>query len=125
MFKFFLTVGKEEQAKRFKNRETDPLKQYKLSPVDKASLKRWDKYTVAKYSMLLASHTEKSPWTIVNSNNKKAARINVIKTILQKLEYPEKIKKSKLKISKDVIVSGDDEIVRLEKLITSMETKSK
>jgi len=120
MFKFFLTVGKEEQAKRFKKRETDPLKQYKLSPVDKASLERWDNYTVAKYSMLLASHTEISPWTIVNSDNKKAARINVIKTILQKFRYPDKIKKSKLKVSKDVIVSGDDEIAKLEKIITSM-----
>ena len=124
LFKFFLTVGKEEQAKRFKKRESDPLKQYKLSDVDKASLDRWDNYTVAKYSMLLASHTEISPWTIVNSDNKKAARINVIKTLLQNFRYPDKIKKSKLKVSKDIIVSGDDEISKLEKIITSMKGDS-
>lgn len=117
MFKFFLSVSKEEQKKRFKNRANDPLKQYKLSPVDKASLNHWDDYAKAKYSMLKASHTEKSPWIIVNSDSKKAARINVIKTILQKFKYPKKIEKSKLEVSSEVILSTDVEIIRLEKSI--------
>ncbi len=120
MFKFFLAVGKEEQRKRFKKRINDPLKQYKLSPVDKASLNHWDDYSKAKYSMLKASHTNKSPWIIVNSDSKKAARINVIKTILQKFKYPNKIQKSKLNVSSEVILSTDDEILRLEKIISLM-----
>ena len=61
LFKFYFSVSKKEQAKRFKKREIDPLKQYKLSPVDKESQRLWDKYTIAKFSMLMASNTELSP----------------------------------------------------------------
>ena len=82
LFKFYFSVSKKEQLRRFKKRETDPLKQYKLSPVDMESQKLWDKYTVAKYSMLMSSNTEVTPWSIVRSDDKKKARINCIKQIL-------------------------------------------
>ncbi len=88
LLKFYFSVSKKEQARRFKKREFDLLKQYKLSPVDKESQNLWDKYTVAKFSMLMASNTDMSPWTIIRSDNKKKARINCIKHILTQVKYP-------------------------------------
>ena len=116
IFKFYFSVSKAEQEKRFKARETDPLKQYKLSPVDKESQKLWDEYTLAKFMMLSATHTEQAPWTIVKSDNKKKARINCIKHILNFVDYPNKISKSKIKVDKDVIVFGRDEAISMEKM---------
>ncbi len=84
-FKFLNSIflfQKKEQSRRFKARETDPLKQYKLSPVDKESQRLWDEYTLAKFMMLSATHTEAAPWTIVKSDNKKRARVNCNKTYL-------------------------------------------
>jgi len=115
LLKFYFSVSKDEQARRFKKRETDPLKQYKLSPVDKLSQQLWDKYTIAKYSMLLSSHTTVAPWTIIRSNNKKVARINVIKQILKSVDYPNKASKSALKSDKNIVVGGEDEIIVMEK----------
>ena len=118
IFKFYFSVTKKEQAKRFKERETDPLKQYKLSPVDKESQKLWDEYTLAKFMMLSATHTEVAPWTIVKSNDKKKARINVFKHILNYVEYPDKIDAKEIVVDKDVIVFGRDEAIEMEKNFT-------
>ncbi len=96
-FKFYFSVSKEDQAKRFEERKTDPLKQFKLSPVDAKSQDLWDKYTEMKYSMLRASHTGNAPWVIIRSDNKKKARINTIKHILLNVDYPGKIKNILLK----------------------------
>ena len=115
LFKFYFSVSKDEQARRFKARETDPLKQYKLSPVDKESQRLWDEYSLAKFLMLSATHTEAAPWTIVKSDNKKRARINTIKHILNFVEYPDKIKKSDIVVDKDIIVYGRDEAISMEK----------
>jgi polyphosphate kinase 2 len=115
LMKFYFSVSMEEQARRFKKRETDPLKQYKLSPVDKESQALWDKYTIAKFSMLMASNTEVSPWTIIRSDNKKKARINCIKHILSHVQYPNKVDKSLIKVDKKVLVSGTEEITNMEK----------
>jgi len=114
LFKFYFSVSKNEQARRFKERKTDPLKQYKLSPVDAKSQELWDKYTIAKYSMLLASHTEHAPWVIIRSDNKKKARLNCIRHILTQVNYPKKIKLSKLKISEKILLSGNDEMKLME-----------
>ncbi|HGZ70342.1 MAG TPA: polyphosphate kinase 2 [Nitratifractor sp.] len=115
LFKFYFSVSKEEQAKRFKSRETDPLKQYKLSPVDKESQKLWDEYTLAKYMMLSATHTAEAPWTIIKSDNKKRARINCIKHILNFVEYPDKISDDEIKVDCDIVVYGRDEAIAIEK----------
>jgi len=120
LFKFYFSVSKNEQAKRFKKRKTDPLKQYKLSPVDAKSQEMWDKYTIAKYTMLLASHTDHAPWTIIRSDNKKKARINCIKHILDNIEYPDKIKSKHLKRDPEILIQGDVEIENME---TSMSLK--
>ena len=114
IYKFYFSVSKNEQAKRFDKRKTDPLKQYKLSPVDEKSQGMWDKYTIAKYSMLLASHTSYSPWTIIRSDNKKKARINSIKHILGKIKYPNKIKNKHLHIDTEILIHGDEEIKIME-----------
>jgi len=114
IFKFYFSVSKEEQAKRFHKRRNDPLKQYKLSPVDEKSQDLWDKYTIAKYSMLLASHTEHAPWIIVRSDDKKKARINCIKQILKKMEYPNKIKSKNLTVDSTITISASDEIKLME-----------
>ena len=115
IFKFYFSVSKKEQAKRFNSRKNDPLKQYKLSPVDKKSQKLWDEYTLAKFMMLSATHTESAPWTVVKSDNKKRARINTIKHILNYVEYPNKIKDKDIVVDKDVIVFGRDEAIFMEK----------
>ncbi len=115
LIKFYFSVSKEDQAKRFKEREFDPLKQHKLSPVDKESQKLWDQYTIAKFSMLMSSNTDVAPWTIVKSDNKKRARINCIKYILSKVEYTNKINKKYLKINEKVIVSGTEELTNMER----------
>ncbi len=114
LFKFYFSVSKKEQAKRFKSRETDPLKQYKLSPVDKESQKLWDKYTLAKFMMLSSTHTKEAPWTVVKSDNKKRARLNTIKHILNHVQYPNKIDDKFIKVDRDIIVYGSDEAIHME-----------
>ncbi len=115
IFKFYFSVSKDEQARRFKARETDPLKQYKLSPVDKESQKLWDKYTLAKYMMLSSTHTNHAPWTIVKSNDKKKARLNTIKHILNMVKYDGKIKDKEIEVDKKIIIYGRDESINMEK----------
>lgn len=113
LFKFYFSVSKAEQDKRFKERKTDPLKQFKLSPVDASSQELWDKYTEAKLSMLRASHTGTAPWIIIRSDNKKIARLNCIKHILSSVHYPT-TKQPDLKTSKKILSWGDEEIQRME-----------
>lgn len=121
LFKFYFSVSKKEQARRFKERKTDPLKQFKLSPVDAASQELWDKYTQAKYEMLRASHTGIAPWVIVRSDNKKKARLNCIKHILTSIDYPTK-NPPDLTTSKKIMVWGAEEINLLE---TTLSKKQK
>jgi len=116
IFKFYFSVSKKEQAKRFKARETDPLKQYKLSPVDKESQKLWDEYSLAKFMMLSATHTEDAPWTIIKSDDKKKARLNCIKHILNFVDYPNKIDAKEIVVDEDIIVYGRDEAIAMEKM---------
>jgi polyphosphate kinase 2 len=113
LFKFYFSVSKDEQAKRFKERKTDPLKQFKLSPVDAKSQDLWEKYTEMKYSMLRASHTGNAPWVIIRSDNKKKARINCIKHILSGVQYSTS-KQPDLNISKKILIWGDEEIKLME-----------
>ncbi|CAA6810151.1 MAG: UDP-galactose-lipid carrier transferase (EC [uncultured Sulfurovum sp.] len=116
IFKFYFSVSKKEQAKRFKSRETDPLKQYKLSPVDKESQRLWDEYSLVKFMMLSATHTNTAPWTIVKSDDKKKARINAIKHILNFVDYPDKIDAKEIVVDENIIVYGRDEAIAMEKM---------
>ncbi len=90
LFKYWFSVTKEEQARRFASRETDPLKQWKLSPIDKASLNKWDEYTEAKEAMFFFTDTADAPWTIIKSDDKKRARLNCMRHFLSTLPYPNK-----------------------------------
>ncbi|MDH3343794.1 MAG: polyphosphate kinase 2 [Desulfobacteraceae bacterium] len=122
LFKFFFSVSKEEQLRRFNSRETDPLKQYKISPVDREAQERWDDYTVRKFQMLNETNRTISPWTIIRSDNKKKARLNCIKHILSKVEYNRKIPQEELQIDPEVLISGIDEIRFMEDhLMTGVE----
>ncbi len=112
LFKFYFSVSKAEQAKRFKKRETDPLKQYKLSPVDRVSQDLWDAYTEVKLSMLKASHTDIAPWVVIRSDDKKLARLNTIRYILKMMEYPNK--QLLQHIDEQLLLMGDKEISVME-----------
>jgi polyphosphate kinase 2 len=90
LYKYWFSVTREEQRARFKARETDPLKMWKLSPIDKASLDRWDDYTEAKEAMFFYTDTADAPWVIVKSNDKKRARLNCMRHFLSTLDYPGK-----------------------------------
>ena len=90
LYKYWFSVTQEEQRARFQSRETDPLKRWKLSPIDKASLDKWDDYTEAKEAMFFYTDTADAPWTIIKSNDKKRARINCMMHFLSSLDYPGK-----------------------------------
>jgi len=90
LFKYWFSVTREEQVRRFKSRENDPLKQWKLSPIDRASLGKWDDYTEAKEAMFFYTDTADAPWTVVKSDDKKRARLNCMQHFLSSLPYPEK-----------------------------------
>ncbi len=93
LYKYWFSVTQEEQSCRFKARETDPLKRWKLSPIDKASLDKWEDYTEAKEAMFFYTDTADAPWTIVKSNDKKRARLNCMRHFLHSLDYPGKNEK--------------------------------
>lgn len=90
LFKYWFSVTREEQLKRFKSRELSPLKAWKLSPIDKASLDKWDDYTEAKEAMFFYTDTADAPWTVIKSTDKKRARINCMLHFLNQLDYPDK-----------------------------------
>ncbi|SPH17040.1 hypothetical protein DEA8626_00554 [Defluviimonas aquaemixtae] len=90
LYKYWFSVTRPEQRRRFESRETDPLKRWKLSPIDKASLDKWDDYTEAKEAMFFYTDTADAPWSIVKSNDKKRARLNCMRHFLASLDYPGK-----------------------------------
>ncbi|MDR2876277.1 MAG: polyphosphate kinase 2 [Methylobacillus sp.] len=87
LFKFWFSVTRQEQGRRFKERQVHPLKQWKLSPVDLASLDKWDAYTEAKEAMFFHTDTADSPWIVIKSNDKKRARLNAMRYVLHALPY--------------------------------------
>ncbi|MEX5727250.1 polyphosphate kinase 2 [Rhodovulum iodosum] len=93
LYKYWFSVTQDEQRNRFNARETDPLKRWKLSPIDKASLDKWDDYTEAKEAMFFYTDTADAPWTIIKSNDKKRARLNCMRHFLHSLDYPGKNEK--------------------------------
>ena len=90
IIKFWFSISKEEQKKRFNSRLKNPLKQWKFSPVDKEGQVRWDKYTSYKEQMFTQTHTSFSPWVIIKTNSKKQARLESIRYVLSRFEYDRK-----------------------------------
>ena len=109
LFKMWLSIGFEMQLKRFYERRHDPLKVWKLSPIDYAAMHKWDAYTDARDEMFAASHTPEAPWTVVLSNDKKRARLNIIRHVLSNLSYPGKSKRAVGVI--DPLILGGPELV--------------
>ncbi|MDA9129152.1 polyphosphate kinase 2 [Candidatus Gracilibacteria bacterium] len=110
VIKLYYSVSKAEQAERFDERKRNPLKQYKLSPIDQFSQQLWKKYTLAEYNNFKATHTEKSPWTIINSDDKKSSRVNAMKYVLSLFDYPEKISKKELKYDPEIVITAEQKI---------------
>ena len=90
LIKFWFSVSRDEQRRRFKERKTHPLKQWKLIPIDMASLDKWDDYTKAKEAMFFHTDTADAPWTVIKSDCKKRARLNALRYVLHKLPYTNK-----------------------------------
>ncbi len=90
LYKYWFSVSREEQFRRFQARKVDPLKQWKLSPVDLASLDKWDDYTAAKEAMFFYTDTNDAPWTVIKSDDKKRARVNCMRHFLSRMDYPDK-----------------------------------
>ena len=90
LVKLWFSVGRAEQVRRFERRKIDPVRQWKLSPTDLASLDKWDAYTQAKEAMFFYTDTMDAPWTVVKSNDKKRARLEAMRVILSRIDYPDK-----------------------------------
>lgn len=116
--KFWFSVTREEQKRRFKDRETHPLKQWKLSPIDKASLDKWNEYTLAKENMFFHTDTSDAPWTVIKSNCKKRARLNALRFILHSIPYDKKDLKKIGKVD-HLIVGRPNAMLEREKLMLS------
>ena len=114
MVKLYFSVTKAEQARRFERRKSDPLRQWKLSEVDIQAQDHWDDFTNAKYEMLKRSHTSTAPWVIVRSNNKHAARMNVLKVILNSVPYSNSNPDLNFIPDPEIVVSGAREIESME-----------
>ncbi|BBB25746.1 polyphosphate kinase 2 [Amphritea japonica] len=104
LFKFWFSVSRDEQFRRFQARRVDPLKQWKLSPIDLASLDKWDAYTEAKESMFFYTDTADAPWTVIKSNDKKRARLNAMRFLLNQVPYPNK--NPDLELTPDPLILG-------------------
>ena len=105
-FKFWLDIGREMQLKRFHDRRHDPLKVWKLSPMDIAALNKWGDYSDKRDRMLKETHTDNAPWTVIRANDKRRARINLIRHILTTLDYEGKDKQAIGAIDDKIVGSG-------------------
>ncbi|MFN2178651.1 MAG: polyphosphate kinase 2, partial [Candidatus Promineifilaceae bacterium] len=114
LVKLYFSVTKDEQARRFERRKTDPLRQWKLSEVDLQAQDRWDDFTNVKYEMLKRTHTIDAPWTVVRSDNKHLARLNAIKVILNAVPCQRLDTSLDYALDGNVIVSGSRELELME-----------
>lgn len=114
ILKYYLDISKKEQALRLKARENDPLKQWKISPIDQQAQKNWNAYSKCRNEMLERTSPKDAPWTIVKANDKKLAHLNLIRDLLSRVSYPGK-DKTLLKTDKDIAFKWDGKLSKLEK----------
>jgi polyphosphate kinase 2 len=112
--KIYFSVSKSEQARRFTERETNELKKWKLSEIDVQMQEKWDEFTEMKYQMLKQTHTHSSPWAVIRSNDKHLARLNAIKSILNKVNYEDRNMSLDYTVNPDIYYSGAHEIELME-----------
>lgn len=110
LIKLYFSVTKDEQARRFERRKTDPLRQWKLSEIDMQAQERWDDFTRSKYNMIKLTHTHNAPWTIIRSNDKHKARLEAIKVILNSIPYEGRDESLDYSLDPEIVVSGAREI---------------
>lgn len=115
LIKYYLDISKEEQAKRLKDRATDPLKQWKISPIDQKAQKMWGAYSDARNDMLKKTSSDDAPWAVINANDKKLAHLNLIADLLTRVSYPDKDKKL-LKIDPNIVLTWPANSKKLPKL---------
>lgn len=114
LIKYYLDISKKEQAVRLKAREDDPLKQWKISPIDQQAQKKWDAYSKCRNEMLQSTSPADAPWTIVRANDKKLAHLNLIKDLLSRVSFLGKDKKL-LNVDKEIAFLWDGNLSKLEK----------
>jgi polyphosphate kinase 2 len=115
MVKIYFSVSKEEQARRFERRKNDPLRQWKLSEVDLQAQELWDKFTEKKFMLLKKTHTKKSPWWVIRSDDKHLARRETMKLILNSVRYKGRNRKLDFKLDPNIVIPGDREIKLMKK----------
>jgi polyphosphate kinase 2 (PPK2 family) len=93
LIKYYLDIDKEEQAARLESRKTDPLKQWKISPIDEQAQKKWKEYSLARNTMLEKTSSKMAPWTVIDANDKKLTHLNLIRDLLSRVDYPSKEEK--------------------------------
>jgi polyphosphate kinase 2 len=114
LVKLYFSVTKDEQARRFERRKTDPLRQWKLSEVDVQAQERWDDFTNQKYEMLKKTHSSHAPWTVIRSDDKYLARLNAIKAILNAVPYQHRNPELNFVPDPNVVISGAREVEIME-----------
>ncbi len=110
LIKLYFSVTKDEQARRFERRKTDPLRQWKLSEIDVQAQDRWDDFTNTKYEMVKRTHSHNAPWTIIRSNDKQQARLEAMKVILNSVNYEDRNLDLDYALNPDIVISGAREI---------------
>ncbi len=116
ILKYYLDIDRKEQKKRLEARRTDPLKQWKLSPIDAAALKHWDDYTEARNAMLRMTDSASAPWSVVRANDKKAARLAIISDLITRVDYREA---KKLEARYSEIIARFDETCFTSQMLAS------
>jgi len=119
LVKFYFSVSKDEQAKRFNERKSNPLKQFKLSPIDQFSQQLWEKYSLAEYKNFKETHKKETPWTLIKSDNKKKARVNAIKYVLNLFDYPDKLSKENFELDPEIVYDWEEKVKRLSEEINT------
>lgn len=114
LIKLYFSVTKDEQARRFERRKTDPLRQWKLSEIDVQAQEKWDDFTNTKYKMLKQTHSHTTPWTVIRSNDKHKARLESLKVILSKVDYEGRDMKLDYALDRDIVISGARELEIME-----------
>jgi polyphosphate kinase 2 len=115
LVKLYFSVSKQEQARRFKRRKNDPLRQWKLSEVDLQAQDLWDEFTEKKYILLKKTHSKKTPWYIIRSDDKHLARRETMKVILNSVKYRGRSRKLNFVLNPDIVIPGDKELKLMKK----------
>jgi len=119
LIKLYFSVTKDEQARRFDRRKTDPLRQWKLSEIDVQAQDKWDEFTETKYNMIKQTHSHNAPWTVIRSNDKQKARLEVLKVILNSINYEDRDETLDYTLNPEIVISGTREIEIMDAQRTS------